>query len=76
MRSCCIWLVDSVKSTTMHGLENPKLKKKFSSFFSFITGLSRKNADRVRRSELYTAALLYFDISEVCIFLLIVVFVC
>jgi hypothetical protein len=29
--------------------------------------MSRKNADRVRRSELCTAAILYFDISEGCL---------
>ena len=27
LRICCIWLVDSVESMTMHGLANPKLKK-------------------------------------------------
>jgi hypothetical protein len=26
LRSCCIWLVDSVESTMMHGLANPKFK--------------------------------------------------
>jgi hypothetical protein len=28
LRSCCILLVDSVESMMMHGLANPKLKKK------------------------------------------------
>jgi hypothetical protein len=27
LRSCCIWLVDSVESMMMHGLANPKFKK-------------------------------------------------
>ena len=28
LRICCIWLVDSVESMMMHGLANPKKKKK------------------------------------------------
>jgi hypothetical protein len=27
LRSCCIFLVDSVESMIMHGLANPKFKK-------------------------------------------------
>jgi hypothetical protein len=36
LRSCCIWLVDSVESTMMHGLANPKKYERKSSIYRVV----------------------------------------
>ena len=37
LRSCCIWLVDSVESMMMHGLANPKKKVKLTLYCLLVT---------------------------------------